>query len=32
MFATVPGNHLQILRKATGTVIAAVDKVAATRT
>jgi hypothetical protein len=31
VFATVPCNHLQILRKATGTVIAAIDKVAAAR-
>lgn len=31
VFATVPVNHLQILRKATGTVIAAIDKVAAAR-
>ena len=31
VFAIVPVNHLQILRKATGTVIAAIDKVAAAR-
>ena len=31
VFAIVPVNHLQILGKATGTVIAAIDKVAAAR-
>lgn len=31
IFAIAPRNHLQILRKATGTVIAAIDKVAAAR-
>jgi pimeloyl-ACP methyl ester carboxylesterase len=32
VFATVPVNHLQILRKATGTVIAAIGVIAAART